>query len=775
MTQQPPTTGVVQAGLPPLTTTATTTMSHEQQQQPQAQPPAPLSAGGATSTHTIADGAPEQPGVTDAVTPPVGSAAAAAAVVTTGAFSPTMLKGIAASALEQPSQPSPSLQLQPQSQSQPQLLTQPQIKSQQQQLPSPFIKPQSLSLQASLKIATDFSPVLTGKPLTPTSYHAEPVTATHRPTNMGSHFSKLVGSVTTPRQSHPQQQQQAFRHLPGTSGKRPSMRQVSNAQDDLTPSERAARTHKIRDIINEQFGLEILLKHRELQDIEAELGRAEACLEQIRRCSIEEAMEKDGRFDDPSGFTMAYAPAPEVMNGPYSRDYRDWLMEERVSTGRSKYHDVLAKDQSRNFVIQRRGESVSTPHAQIGRPQREATVAAAAVQSQKRATICLHRQPDGTIVRLTCIDCKRDQFGSMQGFINHCRLAHQRDFQTHDHAAAVCGAPFDLTGYAGTLPPPRSNKASKYVSSSVPPAGSRTTKSGSSAKNSAKATKKKTSAAVIADESSVLSTGPLTPPLQAEDITLRKTIQTSHLKEYLGKKRIDVDNLDTMVEEALNRVGIVEEESEADDEAEDEDEKVVVVASGTNKKKQKVTPKVPTATTATTKVTNIASAAVGATDPQVAPQPEVQLAPPAGVPQTEPPAAVRQPSPARDVVMMDLTIDTSVGNNGSLISTNDQTTPGSGAVDSAYEGSEAIVDLSEPSIQVIIPAKGEDGEQTRPVSRRSNPGSSRQSPRTPVAPTLPTRMGTRAHPSPENENSSVARYSTRLADVVKASPGPKNG
>lgn len=371
MTQQPP-TEVEQAGL---------LLPSQQHQQLQVQSAAP-SAGStpaATTDETLGGS-----GATDDATP-------ADALPPTNPFSPTMLKGIAASALEQPSQ-------------------------------SPPAQPSSISAfenfqpprpsHPNLNPATNFSPVLTGKPTTPTPYNAGPTagsaTPTEQQTNMGSQISKSVGQSVTPKplpQQPQQQQQQPFqgvqltRQIAGTAGKRPSMRQVSVAQDDMTAAERAARTQKIRDIINEQFGLEILLKHRELQDIEAELARAEACLEQIRRCSIEEAMEKDGRFDDPSGITMAYAPAPEVMNGPYSRDYRDWLMEERVSIRRSKYHDILAKDQSRNFVISRRGEPSQPLHHQAGRPQREVAAANAAAQSQKRATICLHRQPDGTIVR----------------------------------------------------------------------------------------------------------------------------------------------------------------------------------------------------------------------------------------------------------------------------------------------------------------------------------------------------------------------------------------
>ncbi|KAF3924205.1 hypothetical protein ABW21_db0202013 [Orbilia brochopaga] len=464
---------------------------------------------------------------------------------------------------------------------------------------------------------------------------------------------------------------------PTNGGKRPNMRQL--AHDQLTMNNEQ-REQKLKDIINEQFGLEILIKHRELQDIDAELGKAEACLEQIRRCAIHEAMEKDGRFDDPVTANFTYTPSANLLQGPYS----EWLMEERDT--RNLYHDVLAPDLSRNFSIGRRataGQDAPAPPMASQRPQREAAAAAALLQ--KRPSICLHRQHDGTIVKLTCIDCKRSQFGSMQGFINHCRLAHQRDFQTHDHAAAACGTPFDTTGYDGQLPPARSSRAA-----------------------------------------SNLQTGPPTPPFNPEDFHIPKTIQTSHLKEWLSKKRMEVENIDTMVEEAVNRVGIVDESDGDEEEGEGE----VSNDAGISEKPADATP---------------------------AP------APAAAPPQDSRPQA-------NDVKMMDAPIEKTIEVKGDRIIsvTTKPLTIDTAVVGPAHEAQEAIVEVSEisESTRTIAPQNKEADKEAspRPSSRRSN-AAARQSPRTPVGP-APPRMGTRAHPSPDAE-ASVTRHSARLADFGK--------
>jgi ADA HAT complex component 1 len=51
----------------------------------------------------------------------------------------------------------------------------------------------------------------------------------------------------------------------------------------------------------------------------------------------------------------------------------------------------------------------------------------------------LKRSTDGKMVKLVCLDCRRENFNSAQGFINDCRIAHGRGFQSHDAAARACG------------------------------------------------------------------------------------------------------------------------------------------------------------------------------------------------------------------------------------------------------------------------------------------------------------------------------------------------
>lgn len=57
--------------------------------------------------------------------------------------------------------------------------------------------------------------------------------------------------------------------------------------------------------------------------------------------------------------------------------------------------------------------------------------------------------------RLECLDCKRSDFSSAQGFINHCRIAHQREYASHEAAAFACGQTVEETDEGFTPPCPR--------------------------------------------------------------------------------------------------------------------------------------------------------------------------------------------------------------------------------------------------------------------------------------------------------------------------------
>lgn len=56
----------------------------------------------------------------------------------------------------------------------------------------------------------------------------------------------------------------------------------------------------------------------------------------------------------------------------------------------------------------------------------------------------MKRKSDGKTVKLVCLDCRRFDFSSTQGFINHCRIAHGRTFASHDAAAEACGEPVEV-------------------------------------------------------------------------------------------------------------------------------------------------------------------------------------------------------------------------------------------------------------------------------------------------------------------------------------------
>jgi hypothetical protein len=58
-----------------------------------------------------------------------------------------------------------------------------------------------------------------------------------------------------------------------------------------------------------------------------------------------------------------------------------------------------------------------------------------------------------TSSRLECSTCHRSNFSSAQGFINHCRIAHQTEYASHDAAAEACGKEVDEEEQASLISP----------------------------------------------------------------------------------------------------------------------------------------------------------------------------------------------------------------------------------------------------------------------------------------------------------------------------------
>jgi len=252
---------------------------------------------------------------------------------------------------------------------------------------------------------------------------------------------------------------------------------------DLTP---------LQHVIENEFSMQILTKHNELRLIEQELAKCQIALEQLRRCELrpypgsEHPVESvcagvGPAITPPSGYTQPTYSAPHgVTDGPYSRHYRHWLLHDPmfdavpvpVQTPTDIAHSAAyrptrlsgtaRKSIGRASAVPARGLDAmhSIPNYPVTGPK------------DKSAPLVLRRSTDGQLVKLICNNCQRGNFSSIQGFLNHCRIAHKVDYKSHDAAAVDCGRPLE-EHEAAHLPPeiqhapppkPTANRSSSVVS-----------------------------------------------------------------------------------------------------------------------------------------------------------------------------------------------------------------------------------------------------------------------------------------------------------------------
>lgn len=247
---------------------------------------------------------------------------------------------------------------------------------------------------------------------------------------------------------------------------------------DLEQRASVSAMDRARDEINHQFGLEVLLKHDELRLINQELAKCQVALEQLRRCHLipyptacptpEQMLDiRAGKGPalraQPGQQVPRWAPPFGVADGPYARHYAKWLIPDPAFDGMEPEWQFTpeATRARASFAEGRttRNSFTESGPASKGRPSRANAGAKLQALSQgypqpkEKAGPCVLKRSDGKTVKLVCIDCHRENFSSTQGFINHCRIAHKRDFKSHDEAAMQSGQPIDTpeaTGSAGS-------------------------------------------------------------------------------------------------------------------------------------------------------------------------------------------------------------------------------------------------------------------------------------------------------------------------------------
>ena len=219
----------------------------------------------------------------------------------------------------------------------------------------------------------------------------------------------------------------------------------------------------LREAIEAQFSLEILLKHRELRLVDQELAKCQTALEQLRRCQVFPYPALSSTFEGmqaaSTGSGKAYenraphAPPWGVANGPYTRHYERWLIPDSIFDDTISDH-IRTSTCGGEFGPERatRGsKSEKSTVAGKSRSQRGSTGARLKAlphgypePKEEKGPMIVKRSSDGKMVKLVCLDCRRSNFNSAQGFINHCRIAHSRQFLSHDAAIEASGEEVDM-------------------------------------------------------------------------------------------------------------------------------------------------------------------------------------------------------------------------------------------------------------------------------------------------------------------------------------------
>lgn len=180
-------------------------------------------------------------------------------------------------------------------------------------------------------------------------------------------------------------------------------------------------TETLRSILTDQVDLEIRLKHKELKLSEEEIGKCEAQMLALRQF-FEVPNELSFR-NEPNDFTLKYY---DILNRSLSVNYTK-LQQQQFSQANQALQQPFTES-----------EPLEQPHSYRTRSTTSSLRPSIGGLSL-RVSGCIYRRTDGIIVRLTCPDCQRSNFSSAQGFLNHNRIAHNKEFASQDDAALRCG------------------------------------------------------------------------------------------------------------------------------------------------------------------------------------------------------------------------------------------------------------------------------------------------------------------------------------------------
>ncbi|EFW23287.1 hypothetical protein D8B26_006783 [Coccidioides posadasii str. Silveira] len=355
----------------------------------------------------------------------------------------------------------------------------------------------------------------------------------------------------------------------------------------------------LRQTLEAQLSLEILLKHNELRLIDQEIAKCQVAMEQLRRCSeipfptssisgISQAVSNGTGFavSRPEDCRQPVSPSPwGVTDGPYSRHYARWLLPDpRFDGGELEPIPSGIYGAGKSLMEGRttRGswaESTSRSQRNSAGAKLQALSSGYPPPKDKAGPMIMKRKSDGKLVKLVCLDCRRDNFSSTQGFINHCRIAHNRSFASHDAAAAASGEPVEVDESGAMIcrnNETASNAPPGYVhplirSAHVLDSTARNAMQKRSPSNTQREDKPVSRPVAKSEAANVESYSPAkAPPPSIRDSAMspdfKASPQTPHLSALLQKQGLGLD-LFNIVGDALTKTDIASYSSEDDSDA----------------------------------------------------------------------------------------------------------------------------------------------------------------------------------------------------------------
>ncbi|CAK9437608.1 uncharacterized protein LODBEIA_P19860 [Lodderomyces beijingensis] len=195
----------------------------------------------------------------------------------------------------------------------------------------------------------------------------------------------------------------------------------------MSPQSLPKLPQEVNKLITNEINLEIMLKHKELELAQAETQKIQDEIRKLQQV-----------ITDPE--PAPPDPRPQLHhNNPFHHTYDH-------HNPHHPHHHVIPPSHP-----QRSGLSLAPA-------QHQQDPNATHYRTRSTTSGCLYQRADGVIVKITCPDCQRSNFLSVQGFLNHCRIAHAKDYMSQEAAAQQCGEVIDYD-----MPVPVSSTPNAYT------------------------------------------------------------------------------------------------------------------------------------------------------------------------------------------------------------------------------------------------------------------------------------------------------------------------